>query len=452
MRRTYGTIVVAALLACASRRKTSQATRRVERAVTAPARHEATPEVTVAAADAGVAHTTPEAVADARTWPFVEHARRYCLPDRLARTEYLLKWVPLFHGHLAPGEPLARVDRGLPRASGEEPPDEEDQRRLLDWQGSPRVSHVMDCALPVADLSRKDHPLRTASYAIYLPADYLDHPARARPVLMLVSGGNGNRTRWFLTPTSDRGVVPGTGGLAVRRRVDEWIAAHPEAPPPIVIGLDGSSSQFPNGMAAYIARELPEHVLATYLPGHARAEIAFGVESISSGAVEVARALRADAGAFNTTGFLCPYVHPNGLSVDATFGPRSARDALFQTLAQRRREGTFAMRFSIGAKDDHYPRTWAWYRLLVSAGLFPRPGDAAYERCDEGTRRPGPERCWSTWEGFFLLPHEFHNYRALLPSFGPQFEWELEALADIQRRLGPSPRPPPADAGGGASK
>lgn len=372
---------------------------------------------------------------DLRAWPFVEHARRYCLPDRLARTAYLEKWAPLFHGRLAPGEPVPERHRELPRASGEDPPSLDDQQRILTWQSQPRVSHVMDCALPVPDESRADRVLRTTSYSIYLPADYLDHPRRARPILMLVSGGNGNRTRWFLTPSSTTGMIPGTGGLEVRSRVDAWAAAHPGEAPPIVVGLDGSSEQFPNGMWAFIGRELPEHLLATYLPGHARASIAIGIESISSGAVEVVHALRADPAAFNTVGFLSPYVHPNGVNLSSAFGSATARRQLFLEFARRHREGVFAMRFSIGLLDDHYPRTWAWYQLLCDAGLFARAEHPTLDRCSPAARHQNADTCWSVWPGFYGVPHECHNYRALLPTFGPQFEWELETLTAIQRRL-----------------
>ncbi len=44
--------------------------------------------------------------------------------------------------------------------------------------------------------------------------------------------------------------------------------------------------------------------------------------------------------------------------------------------------------------------------------------------------------------GFTSCLREFHNYHALLPSFGPQFDWELETLAAIQSRLDAHPTPP----------
>ncbi len=422
-------LLALAALGCRETQPTTH--RRVRVDARAPA---AVFDATTASIDASI-DAPSSGETDLRAWPFIEHARRYCLPDRLARTAYLEKWTPLFHGQLAPGEPLPERHRELPRASGEDPPTLDDQQRVLTWQSRPRVSHVMDCALPVPDESRADRILRTTSYAIYLPADYLDHPTRPRPILMLVSGGNGNRTRWFLTPSSTTGMIPGTGGLEVRARVDAWAAAHPRDAPPIVVGLDGSSEQFPNGMWAFIGRELPEHLLATYLPGHPRGAIALGVESISSGAVEVAHALRADPGAFNTVGFLSPYVHPNGLNLDSAFGAATARRQLFQEFARRHAEGVFAMRFSIGLLDDHFPRTWAWYRMLCDAGLFARVESPTLDRCSASARHQNADTCWSVWPGFYGVPHECHNYRALLPTFGPQFEWELETLTAIQRRL-----------------
>jgi hypothetical protein len=78
--------------------------------------------------------------------------------------------------------------------------------------------------------------------------------------------------------------------------------------------------------------------------------------------------LRVDDRAFNTVGFLCPYVHPNGVHLPSTFGPVAHRDATFRSLGAQHRAGTFAMRFSVGDKDDHYPRTWELYRHLADAG------------------------------------------------------------------------------------
>lgn len=390
------------------------------------------------------------AVADARTWPFVAHARRWCLPDRLAATSYLVRWVPQFRGRLPPGDAVPDVGRFLPgqRAGADDPPTLDDQQRLLTWQSEPRVSHVMDCVLrvPIPGAGRD----RSTTYAIYLPADYLDHPTRPRPIILLVSGGNGNRTRWFLTPARSDGETPGTGGLEVRRRVDAWAAAHPGAAVPIVVGLDGTSDQFPNGMWAFLEHELPDHLVATYLPEHPRARIPLGVECISSGCAELSLALRVNPYAFHAVGLLSPYVHPSGIDLGTTFGTGPQRAALFRTLAARHREGSFEMRFSVGNLDDHLPRARQWFEMLKSYGLFPSVESPAYSNCQMRRARPHSSHCTATWPGFWLYPNVAHHYRALIPAFPPALDWQLETLTAMVDRLQHGPRSPGGPVDGGA--
>jgi hypothetical protein len=386
--------------------------------------------VSVQWVDASVDASQDGGIADIRTWPFVEHAQHWCLPDRLANTEYLSRWVELWNGRVRPGEPVPTANRLLPHVSGRNPPTMDDHHQLLSWQTSPRTSHVMDCTLPVT--RQGTDTVHGTSYTIYLPTDYLNHPERPRPVLLLVSGGNGNRTRWFLTPTRSKGIIPATGGMEVRRRVDEWVIAHPDRAPPLVVGLDGTSGQFPNGMHTFIAQELQQHVLATYLPTLRRDDIAWGVDSISSGAVEVARAFHQWNNAFDSVGFLSPFVDQQALNIDVTFGTLAQRSELFRGFAARRREGLFAMRFSIGDQDSHYPDTWRFYLALVAEGMFPQPERRTYTNCVPPNRPPARSRCASTWAGFYLYPNEFHNYHALIPSWPSQFEWDLNTLADIQ--------------------
>ncbi len=391
----------------------------------------------------------PAGSADARTWPFVEHARRWCLPDRLAATSYLVRWVPQFRGRLPPGDAVPDVARYLPgqRAVFDDAPTLEDQQRILTWQAEPRVSHVMDCVLrvPIPGADRE----RSTTYTIYLPADYLDHPTRARPIVLLVSGGNGNRTRWFLTPARSDGETPGTGGLEVRRRVDEWARANPGAAVPIVVGLDGTSDQFPNGMWAFLEHELPDHLLATYLPNHPRHRIPLGVECISSGCAELSLAMRVNPSAFHAVGLLSPYVHPSGIDLGTTFGTGPQRAALFRTLVARHREGVFEMRFSVGNLDDHLPRARQWYDMLQRYGLFPATETPTYSDCHLRRARPHSSHCTATWPGFWLYPNVAHHYRALIPAFPPALDWQLQTLTGMLDRLQHGPRSPggPVDAG-----
>jgi hypothetical protein len=355
-----------------------------------------------------------------------------------------------FDGKLPEGDPEPAPTRFLPgqRAVYDDAPTREDNDRMLTWQSVPRVSHVMDCVLrvPLPGAGRD----RSLPYTIYLPADYLDHPARLRPVLVLVSGGNGNRTRWFLTPTRSDGVIPGTGGLTVRRRVDAWAREHPELPTPLVVALDGTSDLFPNGMPAFLQRELPEHLLATYLPGHPRGHVPFGAECISSGCAELMQALRSDPGAYHAVGLLSPYVHPSGIDPSTSFGSVAERTELFRTLVERHRAGVFELRFSIGTLDHHLPRVRALYDMFQRAGLYPSVDEPTYTDCRFPRLRPNTSHCTALWPGFWLYPNVAHHYRALVVAFPSALAWQLATLTEMLPRLSRGPRTPqalPLDAG-----
>jgi hypothetical protein len=276
---------------------------------------------------------------------------------------------------------------------------------------------------------------------VYLPADYLDHPTRARPVLVLVSGGNGNRSRWFLSPTRPGGTIPATGGLAVRGRVDAWVREHPSAPAPLVVGLDGESDQFPEGLGTFLRRDLPAHLAATYLPAVPRARIPFGAECISSGCVALLAALRDDPSSYRAVGLLSPYVHPAGIDVAFFFGPPRARGRLFRDLVARHRAGAFELRFSIGVVDEHLARARALYRLLQAEGLYPADVAPTYDRCQAPGIQPNSSHCEARWPGLWLYPNVGHHYLALIPAFPPALAWQLDTLAAMVDR---SPPPAPA--------
>ncbi len=202
-------------------------------------------------------------------------------------------------------------------------------------------------------------------------------------------------------------------------------------------------------MAAFLRRELPEHLVATYLPTHPRARVPFGVECISSGCAELTLALRADPASYQAVGMLSPYVHPSGIDLGTTFGTARERAAFFRTLVARHRAGAFDLRFSVGNLDSHLPRVRAWYDMLQGHGLFPSAASPTYSDCHVRRARPNSSHCTAAWPGFWLYPNVAHHYRALIPAFPPALDLQLATLTAMVDRLQRGARSPgaPADAG-----
>ncbi|MBL8677943.1 MAG: hypothetical protein JNK05_02160 [Myxococcales bacterium] len=394
-------------------------------------------DVVLRDADAG-AHDSEDArveVDGEARWPFVAHAVERCYVDRLASSEYLTDWVAAGglerarpEGDPVPSPSLSLPTWGPSSSSREFAAAAESLRRQLD----PSRSHVMDCTLSVR---AKDppHTLGAISYSVYLPGDYLRHPLRRRGALLMVPGGRGDRTRWFLTPREGSLYERGTGGLSLRSAVDQWASAHAGASVPLVITVDGPTGRWIDGRVEFIANDLPQHVARTYLPQQREDETPFGVQAISVGAAFTVRAMRAAPTRFSSVALMGLFCDRTGVLPERDLGPDV--DTYYQELASRVRQGAFAMRMSIGRRDPFYECNKRWYFALQSAGVFAAQTDPTYERC-EGEGPPSSARCWVRWPGFTGLPRLGHHYAAVVPVFAEDLAWQLDRLDALARSRG----------------
>lgn len=396
-------------------------------------------DVVLRDADAG-AHDSGDARVELdgeARWPFVAHAVERCYVDRLASSEYLTDWVAAGglerarpEGDPVPSPSLSLPSWGPSPSSREFAAAAESVRRQLD----PSRSHVMDCTLSVR---AKDppHALGAIAYSVYLPGDYLRNPRRRRGALLMIPGGRGDRTRWFLTPREGSLYERGTGGLSLRSAVDQWASAHAGAGAsvPIVITVDGPTGRWIDGRVEFIANDLPKHVARTYLPQQREDETPFGVQAISVGAAFTVRAMRAAPTRFSSVALMGLFCDRTGVLPERDLGPDV--DTYYQELASRVRQGAFAMRLSIGRRDPFYECNKRWYFALQSAGVFAAQTDPTYERC-EGEGAPSSARCWVRWPGFTGLPRLGHHYAAVVPVFAEDLAWQLDRLDALARSRG----------------
>lgn len=360
-------------------------------------------------------------------WPFIEHAVERCYLDRLARSDYLDDWVRAggIERGIPEGDPVPSPSLSLP-SWGPRPRDagfSSARAAIVRSLGDGR-SHVMDCTFSTR---AKDppHALGAVTYAVYLPADYLRNPRRTRGVLVLVPGGRGDRTRWFLTAKPGSLFERGTGGLSLRSRLDRYASEHPSAPSPIVVTTDGPTGRWIDGRVEFIGRDLPAHIARTYLPHTPEREIPFGVQAISLGAAFTMRAVFADPTRFRSVGLMGTFCDAKGLLPERDFAPDAAR--FYERLAQLVARGALSMRMDIGRRDTLYECNKRWYFALQRAGVFERREEPEYERC-QGRARPSSATCWARWPGFTTIPRLGHHYAAVVPVFEEDLRWQLDRL------------------------
>jgi len=385
-----------------------------------------------------------EPIARAEEWPFVDHAVASCVSDGLTSTRYLLQWFQHAGSHRAgpPGGPRPLPGLRLPARGPRAGTASYASARaalVAGWDEAQRHSHVMDCAVRVAPKRQPDgQGALRVPYAIYLPADYLDHPLRPRAILLLASGGGGSRTRWFLSPLHTDGMQPGTGGLEMRGRMDAWAASHPGEAPPLVVAVDGASPAFTNGIEAFIEQELPDHLIATYLPHQTREQTPYGVEAVSSGAMVALRALRANPRLFTSVGLTSLFCAGAGFDPRRDLGGPEERRALFAELAERRAHGQFDLRFSIGALDQYWDCNYRLFHDLSTAGVLPAEAGPSQEKCAAKPWRPTTadppsspvvSHCAGRWASFESWFNTAHHYRAVVAALPSALDWNLNVLS-----------------------
>jgi hypothetical protein len=312
------------------------------------------------------------------------------------------------------------------------------------WQAEPK-SHVLDCrfSIPVRECRHCRGPkLVFASYVIYLPAAIVTDPDRIGAMLMLVPGGNGGRSRPFLSPIPGKTVFHrGSGGLETRQIVDRYLADHPEATPPIVVALDTAGAEYNNGSIEHLTHDLPAHIAKTYLAREA-STLALGVEGISSGAQSILDALYAKPDAFATVGLSClacgRIASKEGLGSPPALVRRAPRVAIpeekvvawAEDLAKRSAHKELFVRFSIGDRDGQLPCTRALHGLFAEVGVVER----SEERVVRCHGKDGAPPCDREGSGLALYENEMHHYGILEKSFGAQLRWHLESLSRVAAR------------------
>lgn len=390
-----------------------------------------------------------EVIVAARTGPehlpFALHVASRCLRDKLARTEYAEGWEAWFKdadfvpaGAPLPAEPAAPMEPLTPAEAAELA-----ARVEHDWLDSPR-SHVVDCSFtyPARECPGcSGRGASVANYVAYLPKALSTHPEKVDTIIMLVPGGRGGRTRYFLTP------VPGSdiyrkksGGLETKRRIEEYLAYKPDSTEPIVIALDSAGFLSVNGAEEYLARDLPLHIARTYLGRDSIEGLHIGAEGISSGARAMMDALFRYPDAFQTVGLTAMHCGGrNGIRLER-LGTPAQREAWAETLRAEVEAGKIHFRFSVGNRDPGWMCNKAFYDFFAKHGVTP---EAPPDWIDCPTaRKNDPRACTVTWGQFHLVDGHGHNYGILLDSWVPQLWWHLDRLV----RPAPQPAPGPTPA------
>lgn len=365
---------------------------------------------------------------------FLDFVASHCLVDELVPTEYAQgweDWVKKSSRSFVPKDSPqpARGSTWIPDPGSERAQNRAEGLREQ-WAQAPR-SHVVDCR---ADLTPRDCPgcrgkgAQRFSYAAYLPEALIRNPEKVRSILILVPGGNGGRTRYFLTPIPNKTIYHKmSGGLEVKRLVDEHVAAHPDEVPPIVIAVDGAGFLSVNGDTEFLTHDVPLHVAQTYLGRKDLKGLAIGAEGISSGSKAMMFALRAKPDAFHTVGLTCMHCRRfHGIDPDKDLGTKEERQRWLQQLARRSENDLLHIQFSVGNLDNQWGCNKEFHDLFTEVGIFQKE-EPRFTDCRKD--KTGTSYCDTTWDGFYLFDGQAHHYGLLLDSWEPQLHWHLSTLS-----------------------
>lgn len=345
-----------------------------------------------------------------------------CRIDSLSETSYAQGWLKWQRAtQFRPkGVPLPTSLSGRHRYSQE-------QLKQL-WEADPK-SHVVDCSFQIPRRSCqgcRGRGTTTGFYVAYVPKALLESPEKVRSVLLLIPGGNGLRTRYFLTPIPNKTIFDKmSGGLETKKVVDE--ALTPEISPPIVVSLDAAGWMTVNGPTEYITHDVPQHIVETFLPGVPFEEIALGAEGISSGGRAIMEALRWKPNVFNSVGLTAMHCRNfGGIDPKKHLGPELAKHVWLGHLAKRARAGLLHIRFSVGNEDAQWGCNKEFHTLFVESQVLPS-SQPQFGTCRKG-RTPSPDVCDTAWDGFYLYDGIPHHYGIFLPSYRDQIRWHLQSL------------------------
>ena len=377
----------------------------------------------------------------------------HCLIDELGPSDYAVKWMQWIRKERRTFDDFMPADAPRPNlrpaplpAPGSPEARAKAQRLREEWLARP-ASHVLECTtrVPHRDCPgcRPVHMKRGSSrakYGAYIPKALLTRPEEVKSLLLLAPGGNGGRTRYFLTPIPNKHVTlhKRSGGLEVKRHADEFYAAHPDLSESIIVSTDNGGWSKANGHIEYLSRDLPKHVADTFLGGRDHRELALSVEGISRGSRALITALRKKPEAFHAIGLTCLHCGSiggpmGGYEPDRDLADPEERERWLSTLADRARRGLFHIRFAVGNADVQWTCNKRLHSHLVAGGVLEdRPPEFSNCRRDDPK---DPKWCDTVWDGFHLYDRMPHHYALLKPSWVPQLQWHLRTLHDVVQTL-----------------
>lgn len=362
------------------------------------------------AASATPATALPPQLGPARTTlPFMKWVAEHCAIDSLESTPYLRAWLryPKPADHLRPTDPFPfDISPIIPRAGSPASLSRIETTEKA-WLSEPQ-SRVVDCSFTMQPRECefcKPQENKLIHYIAYLPAELSINPERIGSVLFLVPGGHGGRSRAFLRPIPGYNIwAKGSGGLDTKMRADTFFKEHPEVPPSIIVSLETPGSQHASGATEFLTYDMEQHIRTTYLPPETP-KLRIGVDGISSGAREIVKAAFAKPDAFRTVGLhclSCGAIHPQ----KPLLAKREKLVAFGQALAERRKQGLFDIRMSIGSRDNQLPCNRLWWDLFTETGLVTPADDSL----------------------FHVVPGALHDFNYLIQAHPIHFAWHLETL------------------------
>jgi hypothetical protein len=376
----------------------------------------------------------------------LDHIARNCLVDRFANDRYMVEnlqakgIIPVSEEPMLPATPK-------PPAPDSPEFDGYVKSLVADWSDNPR-SHVLDCAITLEprDCEDCEHPTPLYTefrYGIYLPKAYMLDPSSLKTALLLTPGGRGGRTRWFLEPEPYRFNKKNLSqGLSVQQKLDAHLESHPDRLSPIVISMDDPGFLYTNGTAQYMTEDLLNHVLATFLPGKARKDIAFGVDAISSGSKNAALAFVKEPYAFDTFGWMSTFCNERGLNPKNTFGPYGEGRPVLGVWRDRSERGELHMKFSIGKMDKYIECNRGLHSLFVSEGIIHKTHEPYLTECPVEVNANGkPVKakaydCKTVRSDMTEYPGVGHNFGVMKVAFDEHLYWHVEKLTDVARVRG----------------
>ena len=306
-----------------------------------------------------------------------------------------------------------------------------------DWLSNPR-SHVLDCTVTVEPRTcetckTKSSAPRTFRYGIYIPRQYVENPGQVKTVLLLAPGGRGGRVRWFQNPIAYKmNKSRMSQGLSIQSKLDAHLEMYPELSPPLVITMDDPGLGYTNGTQEYMTDDLVGHVLATYLPGKTRENIAFGIDAISSAAKNAAIAFVSKPEAFDTFGWMCNFCDSEGGFDPDRYFRRAKGQRALDVWFDRAQAGELHMKFSIGKQDKFLACNRRMHSLLVERNIIPDAHEPFEENCKE-VEGSTASACTTIKPGMTEYPGIGHNYSLMPLAFDEHLYWHVEKLSEVAR-------------------